>query len=858
MSIVRSLIFVILFMCVDAAAVAQHTALRTKADHLFKKEQYDSSIVFYRKLLVQTSKNDLTNLTHVLFNLAYAEKNIGQLSQAIHDFKHLIQVTSSQPDFFRVYFSALANLGNLYTIKNQYDSAEIYLSDTDNLLQRKQLSTEDQREVQMWMDNGLALLYSKRGQPARAAVIYERLLQQMVQNELTRVDSVQLHTLHNNLATAYLDLDKYAEAEQHLNKSLTIQDKLGLKHNEDYWQTQSNLASIYRYTDRVEKAAKLLISLIDRFELGEEQISVLYPTFLFNLGELYFEIDDYDQAERWLLKTREYLTQHYAGHSLLFQHTIHMLAMTYLWQNDLDRSEAEFLELVNITKENINRNFTYLTEEEQWAYYTELLPMIYDFELFAMIRGGVISWPGLNRNAINQDIFNALLDIRLATKGLILNASARLQEKILHGADDDIKTNFEKWVKLKNQLAIARNVNEREILMREIEMLGKQLAKSTHHFEETQNVKTWRHVQQRLKAGEAAVEMVRLVDGLLYAAMIVTPKTTNHPAVAVLKSTREKGLEQEFLTNYSNHIQFKLKDTLSHAIYWQAIQDTLNTYSSVPVENIYFSGDGIYHQLNINTFFDQQRNSYLIDQVDIIYLTNLGELVDDQTQQTKRTDMKGLLIGNPDYARVRLPQDTVYVDFRPLPGTLEEVMAIEDVLNKEKIEFKTLTGSKATESFVKNQTEFPEIVHLATHGYFYKQPSETQMMIRAMLQSGIVLATDSSANDGILTAYEMSNLDLSKTHLVVLSACETGLGHVESREGVFGIQRALKIAGADRILMSLWKVDDQVTKELMTSFYKIWMQDFTDPGIAFKKAQQLIRQKYPEPYYWGAFVLLGE
>ena len=108
--------------------------------------------------------------------------------------------------------------------------------------------------------------------------------------------------------------------------------------------------------------------------------------------------------------------------------------------------------------------------------------------------------------------------------------------------------------------------------------------------------------------------------------------------------------------------------------------------------------------------------------------------------------------------------------------------------------------------------------------------------------------------DGILTAYEVSGLDLFNTKLVTLSACETGLGDIQGTEGVYGLQRSFKMAGVDYVIMSLWQVPDKETQEFMELFYTNWTGE-KDIGEAFRSTQRIMRNKY-EPYYWAGFVLM--
>jgi CHAT domain-containing protein len=184
-------------------------------------------------------------------------------------------------------------------------------------------------------------------------------------------------------------------------------------------------------------------------------------------------------------------------------------------------------------------------------------------------------------------------------------------------------------------------------------------------------------------------------------------------------------------------------------------------------------------------------------------------------------------------------------------------------------------------------TKSPRILHIATHGFFIEnQRIATPTRVQAsgfadhilsrisasgienpLLRSGLVLAgvntflagglLSQDAEDGVLTALDVSSLDLLSTDLAVLSACETGLGDVQTGEGVFGLRRAFMLAGAKTLVMSLWKVPDEATKELMVDFYRRVLAG-EGRADALRKAQLAIKAKHPDPYYWGAFICQGD
>ena len=193
-----------------------------------------------------------------------------------------------------------------------------------------------------------------------------------------------------------------------------------------------------------------------------------------------------------------------------------------------------------------------------------------------------------------------------------------------------------------------------------------------------------------------------------------------------------------------------------------------------------------------------------------------------------------------------------------------EVMDISSILNVGHINNLTFTYNQATERAFKNRSGKKDyIIHVSTHGFFDDNADRRNSMLR----SGLFFAganqywvNDSieikpNQEDGILRAAEIATLDLSGCSLAVLSACETGLGFNDSSEGVYGLQRAFKLAGANLILMSLWDVDDRATNLLMTEFYRHLLPN-QDADKALWESQKVVRMKYPSPEDWGGFVLL--
>ncbi|MBI2955785.1 MAG: CHAT domain-containing protein, partial [Acidobacteria bacterium] len=385
-------------------------------------------------------------------------------------------------------------------------------------------------------------------------------------------------------------------------------------------------------------------------------------------------------------------------------------------------------------------------------------------------------------------------------------------------------------------------------------------------------------------------------DKTYYVALILTPETTTAPRFVVLGEASQ--LEGAALTSYRALVSpnGSTEARTLYQAFWQPLERALGK-----AKRVYLSPDGVLNLIGWNVIPAGKR--LLVERYDIRLVSSTKDLLRERRPAASQT---AVLVGHPQFdlredqqrAVVRSLQTTEEEKtlvalvrgsrsrdqqgqtLPSLPGAKMELDAVETLLEKRGWQVERFSGATALEEAVK-QVRQPRLLHLATHGFFLAD-QEAAGRVRSgeapsgredpMLRSGLYLAGAERAlagqplpadlDDGILTAYEASGLSLQGTELVVLSACETGLGEVKNGEGVFGLRRALQVAGAEAVLMSLWEVPDRETQELMALFYQKWLAGQSKPE-ALRKAQQELRARVKKrygrdlPYYWGAFVLVG-
>jgi CHAT domain-containing protein len=304
------------------------------------------------------------------------------------------------------------------------------------------------------------------------------------------------------------------------------------------------------------------------------------------------------------------------------------------------------------------------------------------------------------------------------------------------------------------------------------------------------------------------------------------------------------------------------------------------------------SPDGALNLIPFGALVDEA-GRHLIDRYTFAYVTSGRDLLRFGTPGPRRSGP--LVIADPDFDDAGTPAvaqdggaspagssrrsvDFSSMHFLPLPGTASEGIALGKVLSGATF----LTGAAATEAALK-KARAPIILHVATHGFFLADQPETpattqrdigvvadafapasaQWIENPLLRSGLALAganpLRSGDEDGVLTALEASGLDLWGTKLVVLSACETGIGTVQTGEGIYGLRRSLVVAGAESQVMSLWKVADEPTRDLMVSFYrKLLAGQGRAEALRQAQLEMLGSADRSHPFFWAAFIAGGD
>jgi CHAT domain-containing protein/tetratricopeptide (TPR) repeat protein len=849
-------------------------------------------------------------LSNLYGNLASSCEELGQAGKAEMLFEKALSLMNNDPmaplpDRARV----AIGLASLYSDRGDLDAAEQKMKEA--LALADALPQVDD-PIAATVRNNYAVLCRKEGRLHEAEVMYRNSLE--IRQKTLPANHPLIAQSLSNLGSLLLSRHELRGADSLYRAALTIAESWPPNTNSDIPEMMSNLAITCQGLGRFAEAESLYLKSLECDKGYPTPNMDRCAIELYNLAIFYQERNRIVEEERTLKDALGLLNSASNANAALRWPIVASLSWVCALQGRCSESGPLVEQALDDLHSTIARTNVGMSEREKTAYHSTFAPAFQMLPSLAMRCRNEKS--GLVGSALNSQLYSKAFLFE-ATRRVHRNIRRSGDSALVAEYDKWLQARKTLGkISLVGRATAASwglDVDSLTALANEME---KDLSRRSEAFKNAYEQKpvTWKQVRSVLSEGEAGIEIVRFLrynlrwtDTVCYAALIVTTETKEQPELVLLENGNQ--LENECFKLYRSVMAIG-RDTMMrgarpeeveslpvdearvYEAYWQHIHPALEG-----IKRVYLSADGVYNKINVETLRMPDRK-YVGEVMEIRSVTSLRDLVAGRPETNSRNSAE--LFGYPKYdlgAKEQLqlaanlpiesvPRTRASVDRRvirgetvkPLPGTEEEAVRVDSLLKGSGWRTRLHLREDALEEEVKS-VESPRVLHIATHGFFQPNEEKTQgssLQITAgeqvqnpLLRSGLLLAgaertlnrkegeePSPDVDDGILTAYEAMNLNLDQTELVVLSACETGLGDILSGEGVYGLQRAFQVAGARYVMMSLWKVDDAATQELMTSFYREWLRS-GDVRMGFKEAQSQIREKYRNPFYWGAFVLVG-
>ena len=460
------------------------------------------------------------------------------------------------------------------------------------------------------------------------------------------------------------------------------------------------------------------------------------------------------------------------------------------------------------------------------------------------------------------ELANLCFDNITFKTGLLLRSNLSIRHSIENMRDPEILKKYNELGDLRKNLSYQeisgkKLFNQKDEIQKKIDDIEKELALKCTDFKTKNELENqdYHQVQKSLDSGEALVNLVEN-EGQLFALMLKHKGDVSYIPMGKLADIQSQLQRPIFEIYHDPGLTQKLLGKVLDA--------------AAGIHTLYYVPKGIYNQIAVGALY-MGNNKYVCDTRQLKLLSNPMDIKTAKPFNLSAISHGATLWGGIDYGpgSVTLPAVKRQAIKRGetlsnLPYAYNEVMDISALFRAKNVRNRVYTGKYATEAAFKSRSKLKNsIIHISTHGFFKDNaPNKNPMLESGLFFAGAnrywcndTLQLSPYADDGILRSAEIATLNLADCSLVVLSACETGLGYSNSSEGVYGLQRAFKLAGAKQILMSLWAVDDRATDMLMTGFYQGLLRG-EDADEALQKSKAHLRKMYPSPEDWGAFVLL--
>lgn len=838
-------------------------------------------------------------LVEILNNLGSCYYTLGKSSKAEACYKESLDIRASVSSLDKIPFAdKLAfveklNLAAILLDKGQYAEADLLIAEVE----------ANMSAAGVWEDVGYSDIFT----------IKARLLSAINKNEeaiatakIGRAITVKAFGANNPYMFQYdnligmdlIRLGKPEAAAAVYRTALDSMEALGGENWVEYMGMKSALPICYTNQHDYNTAIDLYLELLADYENSGDDFTL--KRIYFDLAEVYQYIKNYTASKKYLEKFKAIDIPD----NLMDKGALILQANVFFFEKNYTATAFEVKNYADNLKKQIGDEIFLFDDQKRQSQAKDLQSATN--ELSAFLRADAAkNIPQLTEIA---------LDLQLFTKSLLLTATQKMRTDILTGKDENLKQRYTDWINQKEELAYYYTRSKAELAGENIEIatlearadsLEKNLARSNAAYNNVANNLNinWQTIHQVLQPGQAALEIVRCKGQLdtrseaaHYAIFVITPE---RPEPAVVFIEDGDGLEQVLVEKHLLACTSAASAEPGNDLYaavWKNIEPYLKN-----VKTVFISADGCFHKINFASL-RQPDGKYLADRYTFRPVFSLKDILN--TKEQEANEKTAFLLGNPTFSsqndsepaiasRTRAVTETeidtsnynIYsplgtlrdldatrgIDLKPLPGSQKEVDDLAILLQRNGWQTTLRTGTEAREEAIK-ALRSPAILHLATHGYFLanersgtaglsretvvRNPLLRSMLFFAGSQNTLDKKPLDSKEDGILTAYEVQNMNLDGTELVVLSACKTGQGKVQNGEGVYGLQRALRIAGAQSLLLSLWDVDDEVGRTFMQTFYEQWLggKSKTD---AFRATQLAIKAKHPHPFYWAGFILIG-
>jgi CHAT domain-containing protein/Tfp pilus assembly protein PilF len=837
--------------------------------------------------------------TNTLYHYGILHLNMGNYPKAeslfVETLKLQLTTFGEQNKDYAVTLNALA--GTYYDI-GDFSKAELLYSEVIGI--RKNILSKYDPDYAVSLNN-LATVYISQGYYSKAEKLYLEALE--LQKAINSDQNQDYALTLSNLAILYSYTGELSKEESFLLESIKIQKSLNGIMKNNYANSLNKLGRLYCVLGNYRKAKiydEEAISII-RSIYGSKHPN--YALQLHNLGVLNLTIGEFHLADSLFKCALEIQEINKMDNNYFV--TICDLADLTEQTGDIQKSSQYYLAANEFVSSDIKNNYLFYTRKQSIE---NILSKSFYFNSFYSF---VFRHPieNLYEQCYNNELLLKLINLRI---------SQAINNTTIFNKDPQLANTYSELKKIKMQLCYSNlgylnlNTYEFEKLLKDEEDMERTLLNNNKIFSDSKKLLNYNinDIKNKISQNQAAsVDFISFkyfnrkgTDRVIYAALVLR-SGYRYPKFIYLCENKDLDSLLDLGSQLSDSIlSNKIYSSTDKSLYnliWNPIDSLLNG-----VKDVFISPSGKLNSVSLSAIYfkdsmtlGEKYNMHILGtEADIVnykpYYVNskntkqaitYGGIDYDNANQTPLNNVAvENSIGFPQVAEIA--SRSAIVKFGYLPGTLDELKNIQRLCGSNDLSTISFTGEKATEASFKqlSSKKEPFILHIATHGYFFPDPQQTKQEKSLqnfsnekknvfkwsddpLLRSGLIFAganntwgkTDyisDSTEDGILTSYEISNLDLSNCQLVVLSACETGLGDIKGSEGVFGLQRAFKMAGVKNIIMSLWKVPDKETQELMTLFYNYC---FSGKSVhdALQSAQSDMKKKYP-PYYWAAFKLL--